>query len=212
LREENKIKEANDALINSFASNPNPIFQNDVIRKIAKKYNAPLFDFFEKLYNSGKIIGYNFFVDSEHPNIETHIDIAYGFMDLLSKKYKFDFIKKEDLNIENLKKNLELNNNDMADVYMETIMQLIDVVDIGSTDTPVKFNEDVYLRWRKSLEELEVDNSFFHNRENIGKFLRLTSEFREIMNAENIEDDLKEKKLGECREKISKLKLYENYE
>jgi hypothetical protein len=211
LRDENNIKEANDALINAIKCDFyrfQPIFQNEVIRKIAKKYDVPVFDFFKQLYNSGKIIGYNFFTDWIHPNIEKHIDIAYGFIDLLSKKYKFDFIKKEDLNIEELKRTLEFNNNDMADLYMTEIMHMIDFFSIYSTystETAVKFNEETYLKWRKALEELEVENSFFHNKENIEKFLKLESEFRKIMNSDNLDNDLKEKELKKYREEIFEL-------
>ncbi len=183
LKQENRISDANEALFNSAGykveDKPNPIYQNNIIRKLARKYNIPLFDFFENLCKSGKIIGFDFFIDTVHPNINTHIDIAYGFIDLLSKKYEFDFVKKEDLNVEELKKILEFNNNDMARVIMSRIVEFR----YRNLDT-IKFNKKVYLKWKKNLEEIEVNNNLLPNREYIDNFLEFEERITDIKNSE----------------------------
>lgn len=186
LKKENKTEEANEALFNSagykIEDKPNPIYQNNIIRKISNKYNISLFDFFDQLCKSGKIIGFDFFIDTVHPSIKTHVDIAYGFIDLLSKKYKFDFIKKENLNIEELKKILEFNNNDMARVLMSRIIEFR----YRNSDT-MKFNKKVYLKWKKDLEKIEINDKLLPNKEYINNFLEFEDKITDIKNS-NISD------------------------
>ncbi len=191
LKQENKIKDANEAFFNAvkynFEDKPESIFQNYVIKKIASKYDIPVFDFFQQLCKSGKIIGFDFFVDTIHPNIETHIDITYGFVYLLSKKYEFDFIKKEDIDVEKLKNFLSFNNNDMARVIMSRIIEFK-----SRNDDTIKFNKDVYLKMIKELKEINVDGNLLPNRDYINKFLDFDKKYKSELyySNENLREDL----------------------
>ena len=194
LEKENDVKGANDAFIRAhqygFEDKPEPVFQNKIIKKIAKKYNIPVFDFFNTLYNSGKVIGFDFFIDTIHPNIKTHIDIAYGFIDLLKNKYQFDYIDKKDLDIENLKTRLGFNNNDLAKVIISRIIEGENMRSMG-----FKFNLIVYEQWGEILKNLKLKETLFPNSEYIKDFLELEKfyEKNKYSNDELIRNDIEQK-------------------
>jgi len=94
--QQNKIELANKMFINSveFHYDERPTsYQNNKIIELANKYSIPYFDFFNELKNKKEIIGYNYFIDDVHPNINTHILLADRFINLLSSKY--NIIKKD---------------------------------------------------------------------------------------------------------------------
>lgn len=123
-----KITQANYSYLNAieygFDDRPTR-YQNDVIRKLAKKYNIPLADFFDELYNSGEVIGFNFFLDTIHPNIKAHILIADGFADLLKKKYKIE--EQTNIDEDDIRKEFNFDNNKMLKLFMYIIAELLTI-------------------------------------------------------------------------------------
>jgi len=126
FEKQNKIKEAKKVYLNAIEYNydTRPTrYQNNVIKKLAAKYNIPVTDIFEKLNNSDEIVGYNFFVDNIHPNIKLHELIAEGFIELLSKKYQLSINK--NLTEEVILKMVEFNEQDLFALHRDILGSII---------------------------------------------------------------------------------------
>lgn len=122
-----KIKEANNFYIKAVDINygdtlrPSPrTDQNEIIKFLAHKYDIPLLDIFQKLYNSGEVIGSNFFIDKIHPTLRLNLMIADGFVDLMSKKYKINKVDSA-LNEEKIKAIFNFTDMDLLIAYMQAL-------------------------------------------------------------------------------------------
>ena len=119
------IKEANDYFIKDIGLYRNIIpskYQIGCIRLLAEKYNLPLVDIFEKIYNSGNIIGFNFYKDNQHPDIKLYITIAELFANALKDKYENKInIEKNNINEYDIYRNFGFNDRDMYDVYRHSL-------------------------------------------------------------------------------------------
>ena len=119
------IKEGNDYFIKGIDLYPNLIpskYQIDCIRKIAKKYNLPLIDIFDKVYNSGEIIGFNFYRDNQHPDIKLYITIAKLFAKALKDKYGDKInIEKNNVDENDIYRNFGFTDENMYDVYRHSL-------------------------------------------------------------------------------------------
>ena len=93
-------------------------YQTECIRNLAEKYNLPLIDIFDKVYNSGHVIGFNFYKDNQHPDIKLYIAIAKLFAKSLKEKYKDKInIKKDNVTEKEVYDSVNFTNKDMYVVY-----------------------------------------------------------------------------------------------
>ena len=67
------------------------IKENQMIRKLVKKYKFELVDMEEALINKDEIIGFNFFMDVVHPTLNLNIFIAKNFVNKLEKKHLINY-------------------------------------------------------------------------------------------------------------------------
>ena len=120
-----KNKEANDYYIEGVGFYGGLIpakYQIDCIRNLAKKYNLPLVDIFEKIYDSGEIIGFNFYKDNQHPDIKLYITIAELFAKALKEKYGPGInIEKNNVTEKDVCEYFGFNDKDMYDVYRRSL-------------------------------------------------------------------------------------------
>lgn len=161
-----KNKKANDNFIKavSFYRDLRPTqYQNYVIRKLAKKYNIELIDIFGKLYNSGEVIGFNFYIDNQHPNLNTYIMIAKLFVDGVSKKYNVNInIKRYNSTEQEILKIFNFNKCDEYEVYRYSL----DVTLIYSKENK---NSNVYVfdKVKEYLRQIDLLNPFDEKRKKI---------------------------------------------
>ena len=120
-----KIKDANDYFIKGTSLYYNLIpskYQIDCIKELAKKYNIELVDIFDKIYNSGEIIGFNFYKDNQHPDIKLYIKIAELFTEVLKNKYGNRInILRNNLTKEYVYKYFDFNDFDIYNVYRHSL-------------------------------------------------------------------------------------------
>lgn len=119
------IKEANDLFLKGINLYSNLIptkYQTECIRNLAEKYNLPLIDIFDKVYNSGHVIGFNFYKDNQHPDIKLYIAIAKLFAKSLKEKYKDKInIKKDNVTEKEVYDSVNFTNKDMYVVYRQSL-------------------------------------------------------------------------------------------
>jgi hypothetical protein len=119
------IKQANDWFIKGIGLYHNLIpskYQTDCIRTLAKKYDLPLVDIFEYIYNSGEIIGFNFYKDNQHPDIKLYIVIAELFAKTLKNKYGDKInIEKNNVTEQDIYRHFGFNSQNMYDVYRHSL-------------------------------------------------------------------------------------------
>lgn len=119
------IKQANDWFIKGIGLYHNLIpskYQTDCIRTLAKKYDLPLVDIFEYIYNSGEIIGFNFYKDNQHPDIKLYIVIAELFAKTLKNKYGDKInIEKNNITEQDIYRHFGFNSQNMYDVYRHSL-------------------------------------------------------------------------------------------
>ena len=120
-----KIKEANDYFIKDIGLYYNLIpstYQNDCIRNLAIKYNLTLIDIFGEIYNSGEIIGFNFYKDNQHPDIKVYIKIAELFAEALKNKYGNTInIVKRNISEKDVYKHFDFDKKDLYNVYRNSL-------------------------------------------------------------------------------------------
>ena len=120
-----KIKEANDFFIKDIEFYFNLIptkYQTDCIRTLAKKYDLPLIDIFDKIYNSGQVIGFNFYKDNQHPDIKLYIMIAELFAKELKEKYGDKInIERNNVNEQDVYKYFGFNYRNIYDIYRHSL-------------------------------------------------------------------------------------------
>ncbi|MDD5101600.1 MAG: hypothetical protein PHH62_01265 [Endomicrobiaceae bacterium] len=157
---QNNIKEANNFYLkaneekkaDAIRIRPT-IYQNNIIKEIAKKHDIPIVDIFNELYNSREIIGYNFFIDKIHPRIRTNIIIAKGFIGLLSKKYNIAVNK--DITEEEIKKVENFKNIDMIHAYMCALGEIfLGLCRFGIIDM---YNTNIIEKYILKMKEIEVE-------------------------------------------------------
>ena len=119
------VKEANDFFIKGISLYPDLIpskYKIDCIKILAQKYNLPLVDIFNEVYNSGEIIGFNFYKDNQHPDIKLYIKIARLFANALKDKYGDKInIEKENITENDIFKYFGFNDGNMYDVYRHSL-------------------------------------------------------------------------------------------
>jgi hypothetical protein len=161
-----KNKEANDNFIKAvgFYTDLRPTqHQNDVIRELATKYNVELVDIFDKLYNSGEIIGFNFYMDNQHPNLKTYIMIAKLFVDAVSKKYNVSInMKRYNTTEQEIFKNFNFNKRDQYKVYRNSL----DVTLVHSKDYD---NSNIYVfdKVNEYLKQVDLLNPYDEKRKEV---------------------------------------------
>jgi len=151
-------------------------YQNEVIKKLAQKYNIPITDTFDKLNNSGEIIGYNFFMDIVHPSIRTNIIIAEGFIELLMNNYKIKIFHK-DLTEDKIKKILHFNDRDVFDMYMLVLTEMF------SWGSYINVNE-IAMRYKIDIIEKHIQNLKLldaYNKNIAGLFIEICELFTEYI-------------------------------
>lgn len=178
-----KITQANYSYLNAidygFDDRPTR-YQNDVIRKLAVKYNIPLTDFFNELYNSGEVIGFNFFLDTIHPNIKSHMLIAYGFADLLKKKYKVELLM--DIDEHDVRQEFNFDNNEVLKLSMYVISELLTIYYTTNEMTDKifarklinwKYNIIFAKEWIKKIKLIDIDNTKRPNNYDRNEFIAI---------------------------------------
>lgn len=190
---QNKIKEANYFYLkaneekdaDSIRIRPT-LYQNNIIKELAEKYNILFIDVFNELYNSQEIIGYNFFIDKIHPGIRTNIIIAKEFTDLLSKKYNINVSK--EITEEVIKESENFKNIDMVYSYMQALGEIfLGLCRFGIIDT---YNTDIIEKYIFEMKQINVAadeekqkqlyintcelifNAMFKNKKNSVQYLR----------------------------------------
>jgi len=155
---QNRIKEAKEAYLNAieYGYDARPTrYQNNIIKKLAYKYNIPITDTFTKLNNFDEIAGYNFFIDKIHPNIRLHKIIAEGFIELLSKKYNLsankNFSEKEIL------KTSKFNDKDLFALYRDGLGEII-IYSYRADDILDRFNLEIIKQHMVLLKNIAHDN------------------------------------------------------
>ncbi|MBR3627269.1 MAG: hypothetical protein IKN42_00305 [Elusimicrobia bacterium] len=146
-----KIKEANDYYIKGICLYSNLIptkYQIECVRNLAKKYNLTLVDIFDKVYNSGKIIGFNFYKDNQHPDIKLYITIAELFANALKEKYGDKInIEKNNVSEEEVYKYFNFDENGMYFVYRHSLdVTLVHSKENDNVNRYVFEQVDEYLR------------------------------------------------------------------
>ena len=120
-----KIKEANDYYIKGISLYWNLIpskYQIGCIRGLAKKYDLLLVDIFNEIYNSGEIIGFNFYKDNQHPDIKLYIKIAELFAKGLKEKYGNNIrIEKNNVTEKEIYDYFKFEDKNMYDVYRHSL-------------------------------------------------------------------------------------------
>ncbi len=120
-----KIKDANDFFIKGIGLYHNLIpskYQIDCIRELAKKYNLELVDIFNEVYNSGEIIGFNFYKDNQHPDIKLYIRIAKLFVEALKNKYNNTInVVNNEVTEQDLYNIFDFDNKDIYNVYRHSL-------------------------------------------------------------------------------------------
>lgn len=163
-----KIKEANDNFIKSvsFHYDFRPTqCQNEIIKDLAKKYQLELVDIFGKLYNSGEIIGFNFYMDNQHPNLKTYMMIARLFVDMVSKKYNVNVnIKRYNSTEREIFENFYFKIHDEYRAYRHSL----DVTLIYSKE---KENSNIYVfdKVEEYLKQIDLLNPYDEKRKKIIK-------------------------------------------
>lgn len=157
---QNRVKEAKAAYLNAIEydgwdARPTR-YQNNIITNLAKKYNIPFIDTFDKLNSSENIVGYNFFLDKIHPSIELHKMIAVDFINLLSKKYKINIIAKN-LSNDRFLQYFKLNDNSLFDAYKNIFGEIFaySFVD-GIVDI---YNIEKLKEYTEKMSNLDIDIS-----------------------------------------------------
>lgn len=161
-----KNKEANDNFIKSVGFYPDlrpTQYQNDVIRELANKYNVELIDIFEELYNSGKVIGFNFYMDNQHLNLKTYTMIARLFVDAVSKKYNVTVnIKRYNSDEKEIFEYFHFNKHDKYEAYRYSL-------DTTLVHSKEKDNANVYVfeQVDEYLKQIDLLNPYDKKRKKI---------------------------------------------
>lgn len=161
-----KIKESNDFYIKSVdikhsdRLRPRPgVHQNEMIKFLACKHNIPLLDIFKKLYDSGEIIGSNFFIDKIHPSLRLNLMIADGFVDLISEKYKLNRVDSV-LNEEKIKEIFNFTDTDLFFSYIQALGETIRCSYISKIPDRYalhKIQNDIILIKQLNLQQDKID-------------------------------------------------------
>ncbi len=159
-----KNKQANDNFIKAvdFTDDSRPtLYQNKVIKYLADKYNAGVADIYDKLYNSGEVIGFNFYIDNQHPNLKTYIMTARLFADAVSKKHKIR-IERNNITEEEVLKYFSFEKNDMYKAYRHSL----DVTLVHSKEND---NANIYVfdKVEEYLKQIGLLNPYDEKRKEI---------------------------------------------
>lgn len=171
----NSVSKANETYLKAIEYDVDDrptFFQNDVIRKIAKKYNIRYVDFFNKIYNSGNIIGFNYFIDTIHPTIETNIKLAYEFANLISKDHNVEILPYSNFSLKNYEKKYDYDNSDVLRVYMGRIVELE-----FRNNYSFKYNKNLIESWIEKIKNLDIDENKNPNSYDRDIFLKLQEDF-----------------------------------
>lgn len=154
---QNNIQKANEAYLNAieYGWDARPTrYQNNVILKLANKYNIEVSDIFNKLINLNEIIGYNFFMDRIHPTIRLNTMIAEGFVEILSKKYKINIVN-TDLSQKAVCKGCNFSQRDLFLSYVEGAREIFMYSYIDTI--AYKYNFEVAKQYIEYMKTLDLD-------------------------------------------------------
>ncbi|MFA7074522.1 MAG: hypothetical protein WC234_04975 [Endomicrobiaceae bacterium] len=163
-------------------------YQNRIIKFLAVKYNVGCLYLFSKIYNSGEVIGYNFFIDKIHPTLRLNWIIAKGFMNLLAKKYEI----KETDNIfaaDDVKKIFGLKKWDIFCSYIQALGEIYicayryDVFDVYSYQHIKNYTKII-----KSMEFMDTEKT--QEKENTIQFMELLLEYISANNGDKSKEKI----------------------